>query len=430
MLSASRATREPRSGLRPSPRGPYALGMVGVGLAVALLCAPSSIARRVSNPPAKTAAAARAFVEFQIPTLTSRPSAIAVGPGGNLWFTEERANKIGRITPSGKLTTFTDPTPHDAPTGITAGPDGNVWFTGAGSIGRITPAGSITHFPIPPTEVVLPPPAPPLTGSSPYAITTGPDGNLWFTEWLADKIGRITPSGTITQFQIPTADSDPYGITVGPDGNLWFTEERGDKIGRITPSGTISEFQVPIPGSFPYGITAGREGNLWFTETSANDIGRITPSGAISEFKIPTVHSDPSYGITATRDGNVWFTEEVGNKIGRITPSGAISEFAVPAAESSPVGLTASANGDLWFTEALGNSIGRIEPQLLAIKCVVPRLTGKTLTQAKQLLARAHCSLGRVAQPAKHSHKLVVVSQNPAAKRTLASGTKVNLRLG
>ena len=38
-------------------------------------------------------------------------------------------------------------------------------------------------------------------------ITTGPDGNLWFTEFGAGKIGRITPSGSITEFPIPTAGS-------------------------------------------------------------------------------------------------------------------------------------------------------------------------------------------------------------------------------
>jgi hypothetical protein len=63
-------------------------------------------------------------------------------------------------------------------------------------------------------------------------------------------------------------------------------------------------------------------------------------------------------------------------------------------------------------------------------QCVVPKLEGKTLTQAKKLLGRAHCRLGKVTQPATHKHKLVVVSQNPAAKKTLPSGTKVGVRLG
>jgi virginiamycin B lyase len=55
-------------------------------------------------------------------------------------------------------------------------------------------------------------------------ITAGPDGNLWFTEYGGNKIGRITTAGVITEFPIPTDDSEPWGITSGPDGNLWFTE--------------------------------------------------------------------------------------------------------------------------------------------------------------------------------------------------------------
>ncbi len=67
---------------------------------------------------------------------------------------------------------------------------------------------------------------------------------------------------------MPVAESRPDGITAGPDGNLWFTESGGNKIGRITPSGQITEFPLPTGITKPYypiGITAGPEGNLWFT---------------------------------------------------------------------------------------------------------------------------------------------------------------------
>ncbi len=46
-----------------------------------------------------------------------------------------------------------------------------------------------------------------------------------------NKIGRISPSGTITEFPVPNLLSE---IAAGPDGNLWFTEDSGNKIGRIT----------------------------------------------------------------------------------------------------------------------------------------------------------------------------------------------------
>jgi streptogramin lyase len=392
MLRASRAVNEPgRSACRRFHARAAAVSFwLCACIALSLVCtngafatAPRSAAHKAPQKK-KHAPEARAFREFVIPTGIDRPGGIAVGREGDLWFTETRSNNVGRITQTGKIKLFPLPS-HSAAAGIALGPDGNLWFTEASSIGRVTPSGKITQFPIPPSEVIFPTP-PPVFGSSPYRITAGPDGNLWFTEWLADKIGRITPSGTITQFQIPTAESHPYGITAGPDGNLWFVEEHGDKI------------------------------------------GRITPSGAITEFRTPTRDAGPSYGITTGREGNIWFTEEAVDKIGRITPSGKTSDFPIPTAESQATGITSTANGNLWFTELFANRIGVLNPKLL--KCVVPNLRGKTLTQAEQLLVHDHCTLARVPRSTGSSRKAVVVSQSPAARKTLPYNGKVSLRLG
>ena len=84
-------------------------------------------------------------------------------------------------------------------------------------------------------------------------------------------------SGTITEFPVPTSSSNPEGITKGPDGNLWFTEYNANRIGRITPSGSFTDYPIPTSGSQPLGITAGPDGNLWFTEDNTNKIGRIIP---------------------------------------------------------------------------------------------------------------------------------------------------------
>ena len=98
------------------------------------------------------------------------------------------------------------------------------------SLPALATGGSITEFPIK------------TTGSDPLGITSGPDGNLWFTEGAADTtdtIGRLTPAGSFTAFPLPTDGSDgsrPRSITAGPDGNLWFTEELAGEIGRITTS--------------------------------------------------------------------------------------------------------------------------------------------------------------------------------------------------
>ena len=58
----------------------------------------------------------------------------------------------------------------------------------------------------------------------------------------------------------------PEDIALGPDGNLWFTEYQGFAIGRLTTSGTLTEFNLGQQGyGYPDDIVAGPDGNLWFT---------------------------------------------------------------------------------------------------------------------------------------------------------------------
>lgn len=65
-------------------------------------------------------------------------------------------------------------------------------------------------------------------------ITTG-HGGVWFTEILANKLGRIDPgTGEITEFEVPTSDSNPFGIAAGR-GGIWFAESAGDAIGYLKP---------------------------------------------------------------------------------------------------------------------------------------------------------------------------------------------------
>jgi streptogramin lyase len=203
----------------------------------------------------------------------------------------------------------------------------------------------------------------PAAVSNPAYITPGPDGNVWFTEGGANKIGMINPTtDAITEFAVPNAG--PEGITAGPDGNLWFTERGANKIGMINPSThTISEFPLPPPAAKhgttndPFAITAGPDGNLWFTEYYSNDIGMISPTThLVTQF---ATTSTTGWGITAGSDGNIWFTG--GGGVGMINlTTHAITYFAPSFAPGS---LTAGPDGNLWFTGSIAvNEIGEINP--------------------------------------------------------------------
>lgn len=296
------------------------------------------------------------FTEFPLPTANSVPNVISVGPDGALWFTEGGANKIGRITTAGVLTEFGV---QGSPSGITAGPDGALWFaeTSVGKIGRITVEGAVTEYPL-------------AVNSRPNQIARGADGALWFTDSTRNAIGRITTAGVFSEFAIPTPDASVWGITSGPDGNMWFTEERGNPtaqgsrgaVGRITPAGTIVEFRGPTPEASPVAIVAGPDGNLWFTEFNANRIGRITPEGLITESqRLPGEIRGP-VTITVGPDGALWFVDDLlpYGKISRITTSFGLSEFELPSADVRSQGITTGTDGNLWFTDRVGNKIWRL----------------------------------------------------------------------
>ncbi|WP_442968078.1 Vgb family protein, partial [Rhabdothermincola sp.] len=80
--------------------------------------------------------------------------------------------------------------------------------------------------------------------ADPQDITVGPDGNLWFTNWGSNSIGRVTPAGVVSIFTDPGIDG-PFRIAAGPDGNVWFTNSAGNGIGRVTPAGVVSIFTDP-----------------------------------------------------------------------------------------------------------------------------------------------------------------------------------------
>ena len=237
---------------------------------------------------------------------------------------------------------------------ITSGPDGALWtIDNSNNIFRVSTTGDITTYPLPSPY------------GNYYGITSGSDGALWYTETSKSAIGRLTTSGAFTEYPV-SLNSSPGFITTGPDGALWFTEISGDRIGRLSTTGSLNEYQILNPHdsqygeSAPYGITTGPDGALWYTEALANKIGRMTTSGVATEYSIPTADSYP-VSITTGPDGALWFTEAKGDKIGRISTSGAITEYPIRA-YSYPYGITTGPDGAIWFAEYDSSAIGRITP--------------------------------------------------------------------
>jgi virginiamycin B lyase len=250
--------------------------------------------------------------------------------------------------------TYTIPTGASSPIGITSSSSAVYFTEEAGDrLGVLNQNAKIS-------EVTLPNP-----GSGPYGITFGPDGNIWFTEYTSNKIGRYDPStANFAEFIIPTAASQPTSIVIGPgDSALWFTEAATDKIGRVTLSGSISEFTVG--GSTPLNATSvGNDGGIWFTLNGSDQIGEIVPvTDAITLYNVPTPASQP-FGIAYGTDHAVWFTEMAAGKLGRVTTNnGMFTEVSLTGC-AAPGPLQQGSDGNFYiFCTGASPSVLQYDPQ-------------------------------------------------------------------
>ncbi len=285
------------------------------------------------------------FVTTYIDPGIRQPYDIVAGPDGALWFTNQGNNTIGRITTAGAVTNYTDGA-ISSPLDITVGPDGALWFTadnpGLGSIARMTTAGAVTAR---------------YVGDMATYDINGPgdivaaDGALWYVNMTS--LGRITTDGVASHWY--PSGAFIIRMTLGPDGGLWATTMIGDRLERFStdvtelPSGDhipLGPLHSEYIDASMYGtreVAAGPDGALWFTNDHGNSIGRITVDGTASSYT-GTGISTPEH-ITAGPDGALWFTNPGNDSIGRIesgtqapTPTTTTTTLADDPAGTSNVG--------------------------------------------------------------------------------------------
>jgi streptogramin lyase len=312
--------------------------------------------------PTQTPAGLR-ITEFPLARVDFVPDSPVIGSDGNIWFAEVSASgpngKIGRMTPAGAVTEFPLPTTGAYPTALIAAPDGNLWFTEPAAIGRITLTGAVTEYPV--NGLLMP------------GLALGRDQVLWFAEMSpgdptreAGKLGRISLTGAVSETPL-AAGVSPTAVAAGPDGAMWFAEASlvggvsglAPKLGRVGPSGAITEFSLPATAGQIRYMTTGPDGNLWFTEDANNPsdkqasgkLGRMTPTGTVTEFPLPA--GNPFVNcITPGRDNTLWLC---GRGLLRVTLDGTFSAIALPTLGNMVTGIAPTAQGIVWFAEASAN---------------------------------------------------------------------------
>ncbi len=294
------------------------------------------------------------LIEHGLPGVT-RTIGIARGAENNFWVTGDNKTKPLLIDEIPGSNAFANR--QTAPLGlenVAVGSDGLVWFTDA-SLERV---GSSAPF--------IGPPAPELgeweQSAMPCAsganieqcpfldpIVAGPDGALWYAGFEGAGIGRIDTLGSHIEYSLGLGgNTGVNSMVVGPEGNIWFTEELANRIGYITPAGKVTQLAELTPGAEPFAITVGPDQNLWFTESGTARVGRVIPD-------VPPVVS--TGGVTGAAPSSATLQ-------GSVRPRGADTSYVFQYGTTAGYGASSAAS-DVGAGDApvgAGAAVGGLAP--------------------------------------------------------------------
>jgi virginiamycin B lyase len=217
--------------------------------------------------------------EIAIPVANANPRAIELDSLGRPWVVLGTPNKLATMTSDSQWRSFdVGVYPHS----LAIGGAGKVWFNGhftrapelIGSVDAAT--GKVVTYEVPAHPTLGREPGGPI----PYEIRLGPDGRVWGSELIGNRLFAFTPSsGSFEVFPLPLPHSGPRRFDVDVQGMVWIPAYAANLILRFDPA-TRKFRGIPLPSrdAAPYIIrTDRRSGALWIGTAAADALLRYDP---------------------------------------------------------------------------------------------------------------------------------------------------------
>jgi streptogramin lyase len=249
-----------------------------------------------------------------------------------------------------------------------------------------------------------------------HDLVVHPDGNIYSVDTNQDRLYRLDPrTNERRSWPIPRGDSPlggvfsgngtilapnsnshvaPHSLQVAPDGAIWTTLCLGNKVGRFDPVSEEWRILEQEDGLYPHTLRFDRKGRIWYTLAVSNHVAMIDPrSGERRTIRLPArdwtqeitlrlvpvflavtrvfpVDEPPSgegvnlpvpYGIDIAPDGGVWFSQLNERRIGRLDPDSEKIEM-VDTPFPGPRRLRFDSKGNLWIPGFSAGLVARYTP--------------------------------------------------------------------
>jgi virginiamycin B lyase len=231
------------------------------------------------------------ITEVAIPVPNANPRAIEIDSLGQPWVVLGTPKKLAVMASDSQWRSFdVGVYPHS----LAIDGAGKVWFNGHFTrapelIGSVDAASGkvVTHeVPAHPTLGAGP------GGPIPYEIRLGPDGRVWGSELIGNRLFAFTPgTGRFEVFPLPLPHSGPRRFEVDAKGIVWIPAYAANRLIRFDP-GTRKFSEIPLPSrdAVPYIIRADRRsGALWIGTAAADALLRYDPAtGRFETYPLPS----------------------------------------------------------------------------------------------------------------------------------------------
>jgi len=245
---------------------------------------------------------------------------------GKIWFTDTPNSKIGNFDPKTEkfeiieIPSLTMKTPYSIPIALKVDSDNNIWVALVDRDMLLVYSQDSKEF-----EQFL---RLPTSESGPSALLLDDNGNMWFAESFAGKIGVVdSKTFEITEFVPDTPLDEPFALLFDKSGSLWIAEHIGPGITKFDPIlETFDHVKAPNPESLPFGMAIDKYDNIWFGQHITDELAVYDPyNDQLIEIPIPTPESFTQF-TAADNDGNIWFVEQRGKKLGVVSISSVPSQ--------------------------------------------------------------------------------------------------------
>jgi streptogramin lyase len=262
--------------------------------------------------------------EFLMPEPQDLPHDIAVERSGTVLVTGMFTHRLYRVEPvSGRIQEIAIPIPNANPRAIEIDSDGQPWVV-LGSpkkLATMTSDSQWRSFDV---------------GVYPHSLALDRAGKVWFNGHFThspELIGNVdAASGKVETHHVPTHPTlgagpggpIPYEIRVGPDGRVWGSELLGNRIFAFTPATRKFEvFSLPLPHSGPRRLDVDAKGIVWIPAYAANLLIRFDPKiRKFTQIPLPSQDAVPYIIRVDPRSGALWIGTGAADALLRYDPAG------------------------------------------------------------------------------------------------------------